>query len=108
MTLSEQFDKLLSDYIIADPKELGWRRQDIKDFVEIIHQQGWKVGHAHGAEIKRNEIAFIKHLKKRCPSCGAEGKLTYEEALNFNALFGECLECVTKRPACSAAMLEPT
>lgn len=44
-------------------------------------------------EISVNQIKFIKNFKQRCPQCGEKGNLTYQEALNANALFGLCFKC---------------
>lgn len=53
--------------------------------------------------IRKNEIAFVKDLPHRCPSCGKPSpSLTYGEALAINAMFGQCHDCVASAGSVSS------
>ncbi len=47
-------------------------------------------------KIFENGMASIKDLKHRCPQCGKEAKMSYQEAYRLNALWGKCFECANK------------
>lgn len=86
-------------FLTQDGYGIEWAestKTDIIDRLKPFIRQTLQAEKDRMETIRRNELAFVGHLKTRCPGCGKEGNQTYMEAYESNSLFGQCFECVSK------------